>query len=108
MATVFTIGHSTRSQEDFLALLKAHGIVRLEERLVVYLKLGDQAGVAWPHVTPGEVAVMQEDAVRATELIEEALSYLRSRTDREGIGWALNHLGHAAQIQGDYVRAARL
>ena len=29
MATVFTIGHSTRSQEDFLALLKAHGLVRL-------------------------------------------------------------------------------
>ena len=29
MATIFTIGHSTRSQEDFLALLQAHGIQRL-------------------------------------------------------------------------------
>lgn len=29
MATIFTIGHSTRSQEDFLGLLKAHGIARL-------------------------------------------------------------------------------
>jgi len=29
MATIFTIGHSTRSQEDFLGLLKAHGIGRL-------------------------------------------------------------------------------
>jgi uncharacterized protein (DUF488 family) len=29
MAVVFTIGHSTRTQEDFLALLRAHGIARL-------------------------------------------------------------------------------
>src|SRR3954465_8778062 len=29
MATVYTIGHSTRTQEDFLALLRAHGIARL-------------------------------------------------------------------------------
>jgi uncharacterized protein (DUF488 family) len=28
-ATVFTVGHSNRSIEDFLALLKAHGIERL-------------------------------------------------------------------------------
>jgi uncharacterized protein (DUF488 family) len=29
VATIYTIGHSTRSQEDFLALLRAHGIARL-------------------------------------------------------------------------------
>src|ERR1051326_671596 len=29
MATVYSIGHSTRAQEDFLALLRAHGIGRL-------------------------------------------------------------------------------
>lgn len=29
MATIYTIGHSTRSQEDFLALLQAQGITRL-------------------------------------------------------------------------------
>ena len=29
MATIYTIGHSTRTLEDFIALLKAHGIERL-------------------------------------------------------------------------------
>lgn len=29
MATIYTIGHSTRTQEDLLALLRAHGIRRL-------------------------------------------------------------------------------
>lgn len=29
MATIYTIGHSTRAQEEFLALLRAHGIARL-------------------------------------------------------------------------------
>jgi uncharacterized protein (DUF488 family) len=29
MATVYTIGHSTRAQQDFLALLRAHDIARL-------------------------------------------------------------------------------
>ena len=28
-ALVFTVGHSTREQEDFIALLKAHGVERL-------------------------------------------------------------------------------
>jgi predicted ATPase len=83
---------------------------RLEESIALFRELGDKIGLTGPLLTLGEVAVMQEDAVLATALLDEVLALERQtgNTNAFTIGWALNHLGHAAQLQGEWERARQL
>jgi hypothetical protein len=55
-----------------------------------------------------EVAVLDEDAAGAEQLLEEGLALRREMNDQQYLGWCLNHRGHAAQLCGDYERAAQL
>jgi predicted ATPase/DNA-binding XRE family transcriptional regulator len=91
----------------------AHGdllrsITLLEEGLVAYRGLGDQAGTAATIAMLGYVRRAQGDDERAEELSEEGLRLSRPLEDNRSAAISLNTLGHIARHRGDLDRAADL
>jgi predicted ATPase/DNA-binding XRE family transcriptional regulator len=91
----------------------AHGdllrsVALLEEGLVAYRGLGDQAGTAATVALLGYVRRAQGDDERAEELSEEGLRLSRPLEDNRSAAISLNTLGHIARHRGDLDRAADL
>ena len=91
----------------------AHGdllrsITLLEEGLVAYRGLGEQAGTAATVAMLGYVRRAQGDDERAEELSEEGLRLSRPLEDNRSAAISLNTLGHIARHRGDLDRAADL
>jgi tetratricopeptide (TPR) repeat protein len=82
---------------------------RLTESLVIFRELDEAQAITETLNTMAEVAILDEDPVRAEALLAESrVLEQRENHDLTIIGWALNHLGHAAQLRGVYDRAAQL
>ena len=99
--TIYTIGHSTRSWEDFLTLLRAHGVQAIADvRLIPKSR-------RYPHFA---------DAALARELPRAGIAYLpfkslggrrRPLTDSPNAGWRNESFrGYADYMQTDAFRAA--
>jgi predicted ATPase/transcriptional regulator with XRE-family HTH domain len=100
------MGWIAREQGD-----SAGAWARLSEAIAMYRRRSDMPGLAWGLITIAEVAILDEDAARAEELLAEG----RTIWPNDGSnwhtlwrGWTLNHLGHAAQLRGDFDHAAEL
>lgn len=70
--------------------------------------IGDTQRLTSLLLTLAEVAVLEEDADAAEQLLKEGLALNDPNNDQAYIGWCLNHRGHAAQLRGEYERAAQL
>jgi DNA-binding SARP family transcriptional activator len=79
-----------------------------EESLVLYRRLGDEAGEARSLNYLAYVAWLQGKHERARELCEETLARFRRLGDNEIIVWALISQGAAALYAGDHRRARAL
>jgi tetratricopeptide (TPR) repeat protein len=80
----------------------------LEEGLVTYRRLGDQASTAATVAMLGYVRRAQGDLDRAEELSKEGLHLSRLSEDNRSAAISLNTLGHIARRQGDLARATDL
>jgi tetratricopeptide (TPR) repeat protein len=98
------LGWLAREQGD-----SATAWARISESLALFRELGDVAAIAGTLNTLAEVAIVDEDPVRAEVLLAESRAAApQTSLNFELAAWALNHLGHAAQLRGDYDRAAQL
>ncbi len=95
-ATVWTVGHSTRTWEDFLALLSENRI----ERLVDVRHFPSSARVPWTN--RDALAASLNSAGIAYEHLEDLGGYRKARADSRNTGWRnLSFRGYA-----DYMETA--
>ena len=80
-ATLWTIGHSTRTWEEFLALLREHAIARL----VDVRHYPGSARVPWTNRTV--LAEHLAEAQIGYEHLEDLGGYRAPRPDSENLGW---------------------
>lgn len=80
-ATIWTIGHSTRTSEEFLALLREHGI----ELLVDVRHFPASAHVPWTN--KDVLAVSARAAGIAYEHLGDLGGYRKPRVDSSNLGW---------------------
>ena len=81
------------------------------EAIAIYREQGNMEGLAWGLITVAEVAILDEDAARAENLLAESSTLWPNDGSNWWSlwnGWRLNHLGHAAQLRGDFEQAADL
>lgn len=98
------IGWLAREQGD-----SATAWPHFSEALAIYREQGNAEGLAWGLITVAEVAILDEDATHAEELLAESNTLWPNDGSNWWSlwnGWRLNHLGHAAQLRSDYNRAA--
>jgi tetratricopeptide (TPR) repeat protein len=79
------------------------------ECLALARELNNTRWAAQLLLTMAEVAVVDEDAARAEELLAaSAEAWSDTHSEPEHVAWTLNHRGHAAQLRGDYAQAVQL
>ncbi len=100
-ATIWTIGHSTRTWEEFLALLREHAI----ELLVDVRHFPSSAHVPWTNRTA--LAAHLADAGLVYEHLVDLGGYRKAHSDSENLGWRNEGFrGYADYMDSEAFRAA--
>lgn len=100
-ATLWTIGHSTRSWEEFLQLLQEHGI----ERLVDVRHYPSSSRVPWSNMSV--LSTHLREAGIGYEHLQDLGGYRTPRQDSENAGWRnAGFRGYADYMDTDAFRAA--
>ncbi|CAN5728783.1 hypothetical protein BH18ACT11_BH18ACT11_05520 [soil metagenome] len=77
----------------------------VEESLLLYQNLGDDAGAAFALLVLGRTAVSQGNRVRGETLVEESLALFHQQENNWGIARSFIVLGDGALFEGDVERA---
>jgi non-specific serine/threonine protein kinase len=80
----------------------------IEESIVLFRALGDQAGLGHALSVRGGEAMARGDHEAARRSMEESLAASRAVDDRPRLGWTTCQLGHLARREGDLERARSL
>lgn len=100
-ATLWTLGHSTRTWEDFLGLLREHGI----SQLVDVRHFPSSARVPWTN-RPALASHLEDAGIRYDHA-EELGGYRTPRPDSKNTGWRnAGFRGYADHMDSEAFRAA--
>jgi ATP/maltotriose-dependent transcriptional regulator MalT len=82
----------------------AQGLLR--QGLILFQKIGDQAGVANCFRTRGAASLLIGDSERGRREIAESLALCQACGDALGVAWCYDLLGIAAFVRGEYTEAS--
>lgn len=80
----------------------------MEESIVLYRKLGDEFGMAFPMASLGIVSYLQKDYEQANQFFDESLGLYEQSGNKWGIHFVKSTLGYTAEAQGNFTQAQKL